>query len=420
MLALFLTLVSIEAAVNAEDVVPYVPDAGQVELTYWMQAQVSYVNVTIEFPDSGFAISSWGAPNITGHTIAVDAEIWDWLGLSMPGIITMSHTYTLGDLVAGDYAFCFEAWGSSVKSTTFHVSPAVVPDDYPAIQAAVDAAPPGDTVFVRSGIYYEHVVVNKSLSLIGENKDTTVIDGLPITPELDYVSLFVKDVMNVHIAGFTLRNGPMGLELDHAHHCTITDNRIDTNYCDGLVLFDSNNNTILQNVIASNDGAGIDLVWSSNNSVVQNAIVNNTCGIQVQDASGNVIYRNNLVDNLWQAASTPGSHSVWDNGCEGNYWSDYRQRYANASFDVWGIGDTPYAFDHNQDHCPLMNVFWTPCDTDHDLDVDLFDLVKVCHFYGTPHWIDECRHVDLAEPYGVIDIFDIVTITVRYGDKYTP
>ncbi len=52
-----------------------------------------------------------------------------------------------------------------------------VPDDYPTIQQAVNAAAPNDTVFVRSGMYYEHVTIDKSLTLQGENRDTTIIDG---------------------------------------------------------------------------------------------------------------------------------------------------------------------------------------------------------------------------------------------------
>lgn len=30
---------------------------------------------------------------------------------------------------------------------------------------------------MKAGIYYENVVVNKTVSLIGENKETTIIDG---------------------------------------------------------------------------------------------------------------------------------------------------------------------------------------------------------------------------------------------------
>ena len=51
------------------------------------------------------------------------------------------------------------------------------PDNYTSIQAAVDDADPGDTIYVFSGTYYENLIVNKTLTFIGENRDTTVIDG---------------------------------------------------------------------------------------------------------------------------------------------------------------------------------------------------------------------------------------------------
>jgi parallel beta-helix repeat protein len=52
-----------------------------------------------------------------------------------------------------------------------------VPDDYATIQGAIDAASDGDTINVRTGIYYEHLIVNKTLTLVGENRDNTIIDG---------------------------------------------------------------------------------------------------------------------------------------------------------------------------------------------------------------------------------------------------
>jgi pectin methylesterase-like acyl-CoA thioesterase len=52
----------------------------------------------------------------------------------------------------------------------------VVPDDYPTIQQAVNAASDGDIVRVRAGTYIEDIVINgKSLSLIGEGRSNTVI-----------------------------------------------------------------------------------------------------------------------------------------------------------------------------------------------------------------------------------------------------
>src|SRR2546421_715880 len=45
------------------------------------------------------------------------------------------------------------------------------------ISAAVDAAAPGDTIYVARGTYAEDVVIGKPVSLIGEGRETTIIDA---------------------------------------------------------------------------------------------------------------------------------------------------------------------------------------------------------------------------------------------------
>jgi len=47
-------------------------------------------------------------------------------------------------------------------------------NDYFTIQGAVNAAGIGDTIFVRSGTYRGEVVINKTVSLVGENKQSTI------------------------------------------------------------------------------------------------------------------------------------------------------------------------------------------------------------------------------------------------------
>ncbi|MFC2153275.1 PLDc N-terminal domain-containing protein [Actinomycetota bacterium] len=53
-----------------------------------------------------------------------------------------------------------------------------IPDDHPTIQAGVDAAAPGDMIFIRSGVYNETVTVRTpSLIIRGEDRNTTILDG---------------------------------------------------------------------------------------------------------------------------------------------------------------------------------------------------------------------------------------------------
>lgn len=82
-----------------------------------------------------------------------------------------------------------------------------VPDEYSTIQAAVNAASIGDTVFVRNGIYSEHLVINKTISVIGEDAETTVIDGN------DTGTVIRVTADNVSVSGFTIQNGEVGLDL---------------------------------------------------------------------------------------------------------------------------------------------------------------------------------------------------------------
>ena len=79
-----------------------------------------------------------------------------------------------------------------------------VPDDFSSIQEAINAADAGDTIFVKRGTYVENPVVNKSVSLVGEDRDATVIDvtaGLKVERD------------NVTVTGFTIFDGFDGISL---------------------------------------------------------------------------------------------------------------------------------------------------------------------------------------------------------------
>ena len=143
-----------------------------------------------------------------------------------------------------------------------------------SIQDAIDAANPGDTVFVYGGTYYENIVIDKSISLIGEDKDTTVIDG----SGLDYVVNISTDWVN--ISGFTIQNSSSSFDYDFG----------------GIILYSTDYIKITDNNI-KNNAIGISLQYCSNNSITDNYIINNTYGIHSKDSNNNIITGNDASNN---------------------------------------------------------------------------------------------------------------------------
>jgi parallel beta-helix repeat protein len=228
---------------------------------------------------------------------------------------------------------------------------------------------------------------------------------------------------NSIIANVTVSRNEFGMLLWESHDNTVRDSVIERNSMHayphltaGIWMTASEGNRILDNVFTSNF-EGLRLYTGSNlNLVTGNTIAASYHkGLGQTQCSGNVIYHNNFIDNPEQIGGYQSSN-LWDNGCEGNFWSGYN----GTDLEGDGVGDTLLPW-NGVDHYPLMSLYWSQADIDHDLDVDIFDVVTACTAYGAmpadPHWNPHC---DIAAPFGVIDVFDVVPIAMNYGEEYTP
>jgi nitrous oxidase accessory protein len=353
----------------------------------------------------------------------------------------------------------------SAVAGSWFVKPAMaktitVPDDYSTIQDAINAANDGDTIFVRKGSYEgpkdKTLVINKTLSLIGEDAPNTKINLHPLWIEawfFTYPSYYETPMEiaanDVKISGFTITSDgsgilttgnrtqiigniiKIGLRVEGGSHVTIAENTLTGvecygSYCriasndfeaggigvggsynviygntvtnagsrassinlkgndniifnntiknsfHGVSIYDSGSNNFVYSNSITHHVYGIAITGGDNNTVYANDLVNNTCGAEIgylePPAPNCTLYHNNFIGSS-QQVSTRASRTyipgVWsepfyltgffDNGEEGNYWSDY----TGTDSDGDGIGDTPYVIDADRrDNYPLM----TPLD----------------------------------------------------------
>jgi parallel beta-helix repeat protein len=191
------------------------------------------------------------------------------------------------------------ALSSDVRLDRTESATIVVPDDFLAIQEAINNAVDGDTIFVKAGTYYEHVVVNKTVSLLGEDVSATIIDG----NNTGHVVNVLSD--NVSITGFTVQNSgsihmpelDAGICLNGTAGCAISGNRLVDNGFAGISLLNSNQNTITCNNLSSVGWGGVHLMNSTRNLVSVNVIADKYGGVNGHVSSNYNDITENVISN---------------------------------------------------------------------------------------------------------------------------
>jgi len=204
------------------------------------------------------------------------------------------------------------------------------------IQDAINASFNGSLIQVFDGIYYENLIVNKSIILIGNGSSSTIING---SGKGDVIRINAKFV---NISGFTIVNAgddhysnagihiaannveifdnyfsnntisdiyiqyrsqviiegnefhgtPRSLWIRDCNYMTISRNNFssDLNYGDAVIVRSSDSNTFSNNTYFNNGGRGLVIDGNSQFNTVENeSFFNNDMGIHIYNSKYNVI-----------------------------------------------------------------------------------------------------------------------------------
>ncbi|MCP3138147.1 right-handed parallel beta-helix repeat-containing protein [Pyxidicoccus xibeiensis] len=170
----------------------------------------------------------------------------------------------------------------------------VVPKHYATIQAAIDAASPGDTVYVAPGVYSEHVTLRSGIRLLGAGAPITLWDGQGEARNL----IDFTGARDVEISGFTFRN------VGSKTHCIMTYNP--GRWCSGdwyaAAIYadghDFNTSARVWNNVFVHNGTAVLLYFHALAEVRNNLFLENEHALafnsiqDVSSAEGNIFWNN--------------------------------------------------------------------------------------------------------------------------------
>jgi len=226
-----------------------------------------------------------------------------------------------------------------------------VPAFYPTIQKAIDAAGSGFTILVSAGMYYENLVLDKTVSLIGVNRGTTIIDangtGTVVSvaaSNVDITNFTIRNsghlwldsgILLYNSNSVTIRNNTMtlnnfGIYLEASFNCTFALNNATGNAHFGFMIKSASNCTFSENIVTSNF-EGIVLDSCPNSTLCKNDLKDNIDGIWLASCPNSILYENRIATGVWGLSVQYSPNSkLRNNIMTGKGW---REIY---NLDVWG------------------------------------------------------------------------------------
>jgi parallel beta-helix repeat protein len=213
------------------------------------------------------------------------------------------------------FALLILAVPQAARSATLCVNPKGKSGCFTTIGAAVSAAAVNDTIRVAKGTYPEDVTIGKSLSLVGEDQENTIIDATALANGVFIDGIDNPGLSDVVVSGFSVRNANFeGILVANASSVTVSGNLVSGNdkalvvatpACPGIPVFETTE--------GFDCGEGIHLMGADHSIVADNMVEHNAGGILISDdtapADHNLITGNTVRKNPFDCGITLASHA---------------------------------------------------------------------------------------------------------------
>ena len=240
----------------------------------------------------------------------------------------------------------------SIVNQTYRVHNLDTGLNYTTIQEAIDdnETLDGHTIFVEEGIYNEHVIIGKPMFLLGQSRNTTIIDGdgkgmvlQILTDDVKVLNFTIRNAgkiwgpppgtghpnscvfgngANIRIENNTVTDAAVCIWFSPSFNVSVSDNIVLNGVYGGVIGYNLSNSALCRNHVDRCGLMGLHLDGNSAHcKIVNNTVTNCLEGIELESSAGNLVEGNRLVsNNVSVMLNQCGSLNVFRRNNMTSYW----------------------------------------------------------------------------------------------------